>query len=470
MRYQGANYDAIRQPAICASYSTQALAKKAVLASLRWDDLMSYLSPDDDEPKVVVSRTDLLDGALFHFAEIEPQDLLGINLEIAAPERIVESHAPVTETLSGWIRDEAGVGQNVLLFAIRDLKIRLEVADTISKMRNIHPLKTVDDLCSLLSGIGLSDESEKLGGFWKQWESGLNKDGCLRGCLKPFPKGAANAAPGLRAFCAQLTPADNWDLSDFGKALLRKVIQLVEKERGRREDALHHLLRSELCEDLSEGERLEVQTVKRIFGYYCFRSIAECNGIDAGYSASSQPRTIWSMTQESDAAPSEEELEKLESWVHEVQACEVEVPSRVISGLGVLNSNEYMELRGDFASRFRAVFQEYYGGDSGDALHKAGEDLARCLPDGGYVVTPEADAAGEWVWKRTVHYLPKALTVILPTLGVGPVQTALAREAAEVGVQKVDSVMRAKAASVGRGLLTRQIVGAIRHRLPSSRE
>lgn len=367
MRISASIYDNLRQPGVYDELdrSTGGHADKmrrAILTRLRLDDLMTNVS-NENESRIVLSITDVLDGRLFTL--VTPTQLRGIEFEIRCHPSIAKA-APqdvVPMVLSSWIHDRDGNGRPGGFLAVGE-KLHRHVAEVLPTMRNLK-VNNLSAAKSVAIDAGIpATELYMLFELWDRWDSAIrNKRVILR------PWGAvASGEPLLRRFLQKhetYCQIPEFGLTEVGTNILHAALDLLAESQGRRDSPIKFLLNQ--IDNTTGEERVEVLVVHQLFMHHTFSAIARSN--DA------MPEFTESVGECDNALTAEHQY-----LIEEV--CEkrhpVNIDSRIISGLGDLDASEYVAIKDEVAPKLHYGIENYIkttGSDVGK-LHSALDFLA----------------------------------------------------------------------------------------------
>lgn len=337
MRLSGSIYDNLRQPGVFDDlercFTTSDQMRRAILARIRFDDLLANDSPDTSTAKLVFSYSDIFEGRLFTL--LKPQELQGINLEIQCPQAIAADPSTALKViLSNWIHED-GHGRPLFLLAASGGSSRTEMAEAI---RNRHDLKveSIKDAMKILEEVRMpQEEADKLEEHWFRWQEAVT-DGTFN--LTPFRQGSASAVPTLEAFMQK----NQGKMSDFGigeqgTREFRTALNLLQKSGGKRDVVFKYL--EERSQKSHGSLRDELKAVRGVFFHHMFEAIAIANEAMPEHSARVGEC-------DTEALP-EKYLSRLESY--EQEPLRVQLPLEIVSALGGLPWSDYKKLKKEIA-------------------------------------------------------------------------------------------------------------------------
>ncbi len=405
MRISMSLYDNLRQPSVYLEHNRDDNSlRKAVLADLRLEDLISAENPTaQPSSRLVFPRADVLDGSLM--GTLTPRDVVGINLEMIVPPSVLGSDVPVSQILRPWIQNEDGTGRNAIFMFISDREKRRHFAREMCSRR--HDIQSIDDVKELFQGSGLADETSKQVENWTEWQSALKPNGMLNHVLAGYRPntGPASALQRLRerqaAFMSD--PDQGYGLTNFGLKVFDEALKKLEEAKGRRDSVVMFLWdKEDEIGPNDESEQNQLNVITRLFYHHMFRVIPDANGAVSEFSTG---------ICDPDTGLRREELEREEDYVFSNQEAPLNVPSRIVDGLGELSAQDYAKLKVDHQSKVSEGVGHYLSSKSPDLLTRAMEEVARQCPDGQRVLPLRG--ADEWLRRWVLRPAQSSLPVIL---------------------------------------------------------
>lgn len=450
MRFSGSIYDNLRQPGVFTDLQQKtggdrSRMKRAVLARLRLDDLLSNDSTREDDARVVASFSDIVDGRLFTL--FVPEDLKGIELEILCPETIArDPGSAVVRSVRGWIQNADGKGRPVFFMAAPEGSTRQDIASQI-KERNDLDVRSLRSAVRVLVGAGLSkQDGDELEGHWRNWDRAIRK-GLVR--LKPYPGKPASAAPALRSFLERNKSA-LWEygIGEAGEDVFSRALECLESSQGRRDEPVRFLNDQIASSGAGDSIKDEVERVKDIFFHHMFEAIAQGNYAVPEHSARVGDNDNY-------ALPTHY-LDTLESF--EEDRSRIALDARIVSGLGAMDASEYHLLRGDIAWRVGRAVEQFRQNRDLSELNAVFGRLAFEVGTGHYIANEGTeDAVRRFVWPATGAVLGAALEAYLAP-GSNMMRTAVAVAAGSIAVTAVEEAASKMTASIPCSLLKRSLV------------
>lgn len=343
MRFAGSIYDILRQPGVFQQLEREtngnhSRMSKAVLARLRFDDLLSNDSVDDLNPRLVMSLSDVLDGRLFTL--LQPGDLKGLGLEVICDPKFASNRkTAVLRMVRHYIQNEDGQGRPAFFLAVPASVPDHVVAREISGMDSLN-VEKLSDAGTVIRNAGYEPEAAKrLVGHWRMCAQ-LVKNGDL--ILRPFPSGrGASAAPNLREILnrdaveiRESGKMKRWGLTRFGVAAFRESLRRLAASQGRRDAPMSFLEKLRADSDDDDDVR-EVEMVMAIFAHYMFAAIAFGNRACPEHSASLGEADYYAFR-----ADYLDKVEPLQGDHHTIP-----LSPRIVSGLGGLTARQYEDVR-----------------------------------------------------------------------------------------------------------------------------
>ena len=449
MRFSGSVYDNLRQRGVHAALASdigrdRSTLRAAVLARLRFDDLLANDSIDDQCARVVLSFSDFLDGRLF--LVLAPDDLLGLDLDVLCPQWALRDRASsVFALVRAWLQDSSGQGRpNYFEGAPASIPYH-EVAENIGAGRNLDITKWTD-VHNVLANAGYPDDScDMLIDHWARWDIE-----CAEGrfSFAPFRGGPAHAGPLLGEFLrrhkAEIDDTGTirgWGLTVDGVTILREATRHLDNAHGARAvplaylDKLWHRARN------YEDDARVIDQVRRICVHYMFVAIADANDASPEHSAPIGVQDHFALRPEylEKAIPQHEEH------------YEAPLDRRIVDGLGLMSGFEYARIKREYRTKIArgvALFKRTQNDISGlvEACSALAQDIGSKLV--GSKLRSEA-------WTRSyIWELSGAAAGSLPQIGFNLVLSAEPSCGADQAVESAGgAVLGALAAHSVKGMV-----------------